>query len=145
MDQQQSRALISRVGWLRKWMGTDWAEMGAPGVPMSRLLRVSIGRELLFLIFWRFIAISSHLFAQFACQNLPPDFLSLLLRGIVSCFPNYSSFLVLSQPRTPAQSCSVLFKQPIHFLKIIWADEVIIRLVYRQGSSNIVVACACES
>ena len=89
-------ALISRVGSLRKWMGTDSAEMGAPGVSMSRLLRVSIGSESLFLIFRLFMGISSHLFAQFACQNSPPDWLSLLLRGILSCFPNYSSFAVLS-------------------------------------------------
>ena len=56
-------------------MGTDSAEMGgrAPGVLMSRLLRAGIGREWLFLIFFLFIGISAHLFAQFACQNSPPD------------------------------------------------------------------------
>lgn len=37
--------LISHVGLLWKWMSTDLAEMGAPGVPMSWLLRVSIGRK----------------------------------------------------------------------------------------------------
>lgn len=86
--------LISDVGLLRKWMGTDSAETGAPGVPMSWLLRASIGREIA-LIFRLLIGISLHLFAQFACQNSPPDWLSLLLRGILSCFVNYSLFPAL--------------------------------------------------
>lgn len=57
---------------------------------MSRLLRLGIGRESLFLIFRLFIAISSHLCAHFAYQKLPfPVAFSL------SCFPNYSSFAAL--------------------------------------------------
>lgn len=61
-------------------MGTDLAEMGAPGVLMSQLLRVSIGREWLFLIVCLFIAISSHLFAQFFLSELASP---LLLGNIV--------------------------------------------------------------
>ncbi len=98
-------------------MGTDSTaglKQGAPVVPMSRLLRVGIGRDSLFLIFRLFIAISSHLFTHFAHIRTCLAF-SLLLRRILSCFHNNSSSAV---PGKRSGSHSILFNRPILFSEL---------------------------
>lgn len=98
-------ALITRVGLLRKWMGTDSTaglKTRAPRVPMSWLLRLNIGREWLFLIF---CLVYSHSLSSVCslCPSSPASWLTLpVASGLLSCFSNYSSF-----------SCAMITKETI--------------------------------
>lgn len=113
-------ALITCVGLLREWMGTDSTtgpKQEPQGFSMSWLLTVSIGRESDFLYFCLFIVISSHLLAHFAFPNFPSDRLFLLFWDVLSCFLIFCSFVLLTREAIGILKCPFQFTNPISELK----------------------------